>query len=120
MLSSTARPNPIREGRKPVIPSEWGRGVSAASSERFEGHRQPILRARDRPHLPVGRIAVGDPDAVGSQHMVEEDLRLHICEMQPQDRKSVVEGKSVSVRVDLGGRRIIKQKTQYKQELSCK
>src|SRR3546814_20327773 len=27
------------------------------------------------------------------------------------DRKSVVEGKSVSVRVDLGGRRIIKQKT---------
>src|SRR3546814_12715296 len=29
-----------------------------------------------------------------------------------QDRKSVVEGKSVSVRVDLGGRRIIKKKTQ--------
>src|SRR3546814_11586289 len=27
-----------------------------------------------------------------------------------QDRKSVVEGKSVSVRVDVGGRRIIKQK----------
>src|SRR3546814_16105856 len=29
-----------------------------------------------------------------------------------QDRKSVVEGKSVSVRVDLGGRRIIKKKTR--------
>src|SRR3546814_974345 len=29
-----------------------------------------------------------------------------------QDRKSVVQGKSVSVRVDLGGRRIIKKKTQ--------
>src|SRR3546814_17279215 len=28
------------------------------------------------------------------------------------DRKSVVEGKSVSVRVDIGGRRIIKKKTQ--------
>src|SRR3546814_11668091 len=27
------------------------------------------------------------------------------------DRKSVVEGKSVSVRVDLGGRRVIKKKT---------
>src|SRR3546814_14592672 len=27
------------------------------------------------------------------------------------DRKSVVEGKSVSVRVDIGGRRIIKKKT---------
>src|SRR3546814_17825524 len=29
------------------------------------------------------------------------------------DRKSVVEGKSVSVRVDLGGRRIIKKKKSY-------
>src|SRR3546814_17373796 len=31
------------------------------------------------------------------------------------DRKSVVWGKSVSVRVDLGGRRIIKKKKQNKQ-----
>src|SRR3546814_16351003 len=30
------------------------------------------------------------------------------------DRKSVVEGKSVSVRVDLGGRRIIKKKNRLK------
>src|SRR3546814_17438995 len=30
------------------------------------------------------------------------------------DRKSVVSGKSVSVRVDLGGRRIIKKKNQQK------
>src|SRR3546814_11765807 len=30
----------------------------------------------------------------------------------PADRKSVVEGKSVSVRVDLGGRRILKNKTR--------
>src|SRR3546814_12254323 len=29
------------------------------------------------------------------------------------DRKSVVKGKSVSVRVDLGGRRIIKKKNKY-------
>src|SRR3546814_13568578 len=32
--------------------------------------------------------------------------------LQPSDRKSVVQGKSVSVRVDLGGRRIIKKKKQ--------
>src|SRR3546814_11756743 len=32
------------------------------------------------------------------------------------DRKSVVWGKSVSVRVDLGGRRIIKKKKQKKDE----
>src|SRR3546814_12424273 len=30
-----------------------------------------------------------------------------------RDRKSVVSGTSVSVRVDLGGRRIIKKKTKY-------
>src|SRR3546814_5543975 len=34
-----------------------------------------------------------------------------------RDRKSVVWGKSVSVRVDLGGRRIIKKKKQQKQIL---
>src|SRR3546814_20043814 len=33
----------------------------------------------------------------------------------PADRKSVVSGKSVSVRVDLGGRRSIKKKTQSRQ-----
>src|SRR3546814_20860984 len=32
----------------------------------------------------------------------------------PRDRKSVVKGKSVSVRVDLGGRRIIKNKKRHK------
>src|SRR3546814_18522450 len=36
-------------------------------------------------------------------------LRNHLA-----DRKSVVEGKSVSVRVDLGGRRIIKKKNKKK------
>src|SRR3546814_14761314 len=35
---------------------------------------------------------------------------------KPQDRKSVVEGKSVSVRVDLGGRRIIKKKKRMREE----
>src|SRR3546814_20567813 len=34
----------------------------------------------------------------------------------PVDRKSVVEGTSVSVRVDLGGRRIIKKKKYNKNE----
>src|SRR3546814_12534079 len=33
-----------------------------------------------------------------------------------QDRKSVVEGKSVSVRVDVGGRRIIKKKSKKKKQ----
>src|SRR3546814_13789703 len=37
-------------------------------------------------------------------------VELHCLVEHVGDRKSVVEGKSVSVRVDLGGRRIIKKK----------
>src|SRR3546814_20762240 len=38
-------------------------------------------------------------------------IRCYVCKNgSRQDRKSVVSGKSVSVRVDLGGRRIIKKK----------
>src|SRR3546814_21154983 len=47
----------------------------------------------------------------GGLHRSEADLaRDHF----QQDRKSVVEGKGVSVRVDLGGRRIIKTKNIYR------
>src|SRR3546814_16179691 len=38
---------------------------------------------------------------------------------RPLDRKSVVSGKSVSVRVDLGGRRIIKKKIADKQNTTA-
>src|SRR3546814_20499887 len=43
-----------------------------------------------------------------------EDYRIPVVRLE-RDRKSVVEGKSVSDRVDLGGRRIIKKKQQDKQ-----
>src|SRR3546814_19330129 len=53
--------------------------------------------------VPLGAILVG-------RHAVIS------CEMAPQhlqDRKSVESGKSVSVRVDIGGRRSIKKKNKY-------
>src|SRR3546814_11843740 len=43
---------------------------------------------------------------------VEE--KIQALQARKSDRKSVVEGKSVSVRVDLGGRRIIKKKNKIK------
>src|SRR3546814_18931440 len=47
--------------------------------------------------------------------VVENDGRQSPMFHHPaQDRKSVVSGKSVSVRVDLGGRRIIKKKNKKK------
>src|SRR3546814_16936438 len=42
------------------------------------------------------------------------DMQMMRRGQAPADRKSVVEGKSVSVRVDLGGRRIIKKKKKKK------
>src|SRR3546814_12966840 len=71
-------------------------------------------------------------DARGEQRMVEEDPGLvedqqrrpaveALLEPVEQigDRKSVVWGKSVSVRVDLGGRRIMKKKrTNYHSDVT--
>src|SRR3546814_16318687 len=54
-------------------------------------------------------------DLVGHKHVFDDLVPLavaegHINSHVTPDRKSVVKGKSVSVRVDLGGRRIIKKK----------
>src|SRR3546814_16965064 len=58
-----------------------------------------------------------------TQHRDEIHEQAHCpCRRPPErlpphrDRKSVVSGKSVSVRVDLGGRRIIKKKKNKKNE----
>src|SRR3546814_14386966 len=49
-------------------------------------------------------------DECGQRYAAEQ---LAAAGARTRDRKSVVWGKSVSVRVDLGGRRLIKKKTQY-------
>src|SRR3546814_18569312 len=51
----------------------------------------------------MGRVKISMDDSHGGSHPA-------LC--PETDRKSVVEGKSVSVRVDLGGRRSIKNKTK--------
>src|SRR3546814_17863195 len=63
-------------------------------------------RARRRRLRPIGVRAVGVGLALGLLAGLLRGLALGA------DRKSVVWGKSVSVRVDLGGRRIIKKQTQ--------
>src|SRR3546814_20990793 len=88
-------------------------------------------RRRDR-HDRIGRIAGDDPeriaataqcrdrsDGAGTQRVLErEGLRQSAIAGEHGDRKSVVSGKSVSVRVDLGGRRIInKKKNPHKSTL---
>src|SRR3546814_12275180 len=80
--------------------------------------------AIDRAHIIIGlqvhRNRGGDhllpPRRIVRHHQAPrpDDLpeALIVLLQEGGDRKSVVEGKSVSVRVDLGGRRIIKKKTQ--------
>src|SRR3546814_20593865 len=47
-----------------------------------------------------------------SHGLIVEHVACRYGRPDPSDRKSVVEGKSVSARVVLGGRRIIKKKTK--------
>src|SRR3546814_20678409 len=79
----------------------------------------PDLLARPRLPVPERRIG-GDPRAQQRRHRGK--LRLGMANLEHVliadhdrlrlDRTSVVEGKSVSVRVDHGGRRIIKKKNK--------
>src|SRR3546814_19701042 len=66
---------------------------------------QARLLAQEAP-LPVGKEAAGD-DRGGVGPVLEQQA---VALVQAGDRKSVVKGKSVAVRVDLGGSRFIKKK----------
>src|SRR3546814_20951621 len=52
------------------------------------------------------------PEEVEAARDLKAGSQAIDSKLKRSDRKSVVEGKSVSVRVDLGGRRIIKQKNK--------
>src|SRR3546814_17757447 len=66
----------------------------------------PMVKFRDPTELDrVNGNAFVETPGSGAAVLVQSGSR---------DRKSVVSGKSVSVRVDLGGRRISKKKNKYK------
>src|SRR3546814_17024301 len=101
--------------------SDWSSDV--CSSDLLSGLRQPEsetgeqqdqhdqqqpCRAGDR-----GMVPGQSRDLAGPGHHCAVTDRIERPDRQQRlDRKSVVSGKSVSVRVDLGGRRIIKQKNK--------
>src|SRR3546814_18059581 len=61
--------------------------------------------------LLPGALRLDDRGADDRADLLARQLvRIHRLPVAAQDRKSVVEGKSVSVRVELGVRRIIKNK----------
>src|SRR3546814_20717201 len=97
----------ISDWSSDVCSSDLGEsGVPRSAEGRFQADDRSQLHAEgsgiDRPdHLLLAGQCVA---AQGLGEMVRFHHRLR------PDRKSVVQGKSVSVRVDLGGRRIIKKK----------
>src|SRR3546814_14878721 len=85
-------------------------------------HWSSDVCSSDLLYLPIGAESSlkGVVDLVNNRGIVWQDESLGAkfdyveipADMADKDRKSVVEGKSVSVRVDLGGRRILKKKKQ--------
>src|SRR3546814_12184155 len=94
----------ISDWSSDVCSSDLGRHQRSITS-RSTGSNLPAISpfslARNAPIAPpsptISQIAPSDSALAASR----------------RDRKSVVSGKSVSVRVDLGGRRIIKKKQTY-------
>src|SRR3546814_13545477 len=76
----------------------------------------PYQRVRSRREMP-GVLWFEGSRVNYAEHLLRHESRtpdapalLHASDLRPLDRKSVVLGKRVSVRVALGGRRIIKKK----------
>src|SRR3546814_19284190 len=73
-----------------------------------------------RRRKPLDRLVVEAQVQHRVHHAGHGYARAGAHRHQKRDRKSGGEGKSVSVRVDLGGRRIIKKKKQQSQQESMK
>src|SRR3546814_18297203 len=95
-------------------PDEHRRCVGLVRPKRIDSRQviRDVVAEQDRRALSLDIAEVGAMLGVADQcgQFWREESR-HLWRID-QDRKSVVEGKSVSVRVDLGGRRIIKNKKQ--------
>src|SRR3546814_19007606 len=107
--------------RAAKIEREYLRSLIATKLERHEGQKHRLAGAGWTHNQGVTDVADmnGKPERGGAFGPAEEQWgrteMLVPFRSRPQDRKSVGEGKSVSVRVDLGGRRIIqKKKTRNK------
>src|SRR3546814_13292512 len=98
--------------------SDWSSDVCSSDLPRRPGRKAADLLARGIPIAGRAAFAVpcADRQIIPFMRDRAEQARQDACVMleigvDHGDRKSVVSGKSVSVRVDLGGRRIIKKKT---------
>src|SRR3546814_15946894 len=95
--------------------SDWSSDVCSSDLKGLEGRERRQALAHARHIRPI--FAAGKPCRGGRGHgaaVTSQAFRVDaVAEAgrRQGDRKSVVSGKSGSVRVDLGGRRILKIKT---------
>src|SRR3546814_18795428 len=97
----------ISDWSSDVCSSDLQRTARRARRRREQGVRtggRAVLHARER------RARSLQPKRKAARRRIGACVRLHAG--RSGDRKSVVSGKSGSVRVDLGGRRIIKKKKE--------
>src|SRR3546814_13784972 len=87
--------------------SDWSRRVLFRSAGRGAAGGALPLRTRRSPRRDDGGGAAAPAECAGPLAVVVAGTGLR---RRQGDRKSVVQGKRVSGRVDLGGRRIIKNK----------
>src|SRR3546814_14212868 len=85
---------------------QFGAGPLALLSERIEMTARACVESRDDPSEALELVVQLRPLFERTLEMLEREANPLV----QRDRKSVGEGKSVFVRVDLGGRRIIKKK----------
>src|SRR3546814_18210986 len=95
---------PAAAHRRRTAPSR--RGLRA----RCTGRNLPLPPALPGRHPPQRQDRARKTGRVGGKATAEQSMKILVTGGGGLDRKSVVEGKRVSVRVDLGGRRIVKKK----------
>src|SRR3546814_19471752 len=88
----------------------------AGMADVIKGRRQPTLQDLAKAvGLTANTVSRALNDKSGVSATTRALIKAEAERLGYVDRKSVVEGKSVSVRVDLGGPRTLKQKQQLQQ-----
>src|SRR3546814_15216616 len=95
--------------------SDWSSDVCSSDLPRQCAASGPGGRRQHRRHYRAVRSARHPASRRGLRRALHRSQSL----LAVTDRKSVVSGKSVSVRVDLGGRRIIKKKKKQTTKKTC-
>src|SRR3546814_20765139 len=102
--------------------SDWSSDVCSSDLPQRLVDADEVREARRQIDVPATIFALL-PTLIGSHRdIAEQHRRLRVGHApvieEPDDRKSVVQGKSVSVRVDSGGGRLIKKKKHYSKQHS--